>query len=648
MKFWQPLPETPGNFSRGAVIPVFLSVLLVTLAGVLLVAKKPWHFPHLDSVEDFASVFSWWAGLINLVSLTVLLATSRWWRQRLPAPLPLSKVPPSFQGFRLLVLGAMAVCAITAAFRLNDSLWGDELYSVRQYVLGGYKVSGDGTVKPREVRWSRTLWYYEKPTNHIFQTILSRLSLSAWRSVVRPAGLQINETAVRLPSYLGGILSVGTLALLLARVGLPGSGVLAAWLLALHPWHLRLIAEARGYGLVMFFMPLICLLAIRALETGGWGRWMALAAAEFALLYTWPGAIPIVGILNLCIGFCLLRGERFRAARPVLVMRWLVSQAVAGMAFLQLFLPCIPQVVPYMEGAFGFFSHPFWLKNVGGLLFMGSPWSKTLRVDSPYVEGLPFAANHPFFFGFSLAFAAAFFLLGVLRLCGKKVSVRWLPAVLILPGPIIYAGAALKDKYLYEWYVSFLLPGIAAAVAAGALWPLVYWKARPVWCGVYAAALLSVFLILTQPARAFLLTRSAQASREAVLLTRPTLDPNAPENRTIITAATTQTLDTYDPRTRRAGNLEQYAALMQEADDRGVPLFVNNGYMGSMRIKFPAVAALLEDEAIFEPVRILTGFEEMLDRAVFRYRPGSLKQADFDRYRQAQPPPGIRNLRESY
>ncbi len=112
-----------------------------------------------------------------------------------------------------------------------DSLWADELYSVRQYVLGGHKVDSSDTVKFKEVRWSRRLWNYKKPTNHNFQTILSRLSLSAWRSVVRPKGLQINETAVRLPAYLGGILSVGALALLLARVGLPGVGILAAWMI---------------------------------------------------------------------------------------------------------------------------------------------------------------------------------------------------------------------------------------------------------------------------------------------------------------------------------------------------------------------------------------------------------------------------------
>jgi hypothetical protein len=451
-----------------------------------------------------------------------------------------------------------------------------------------------------------------------------------------------------LPTYLGGILSVGALALLLARIGLPGVGILAAWLLALHPWHLRLIAEARGYGLVIFFMPLICLLAIRAMESGGWGRWAALAAAEFAMLYTWPGAVPIVAILNLCIGFCLLREDRFRGVRPVLLMRWLVSQCIAGMVFLQLFLPCIPQVIPYMETTFGFFSHTFWLKNAGSLLFVGCPWSKTLLLESPYVEAMAFASAHPAFFFVALMFAVGFFLLGLVRLCSSNVTARWLPAVLLFSGLLIYTVAAIKDKYLYEWYVAFLLPGVVAAVAAGALWPLTCWKFRPVWSGLYAVAFLIVFFALTQPVRAFLLTRHVQSSHEAVLLTRPNLNPNSAENRAIITVATTQMMDTYDPRTRHAGNPEEYAALMKEADERGVALYVNNGCMGALRMKFPAIAALLEDPAVFEPVQTLTGFEEMLDRVIFRYRPGALNQADFKKHSRAEPRHDGLNFAESY
>ena len=125
-------------------------------------------------------------------------------------------------------------------------------------------------------------------TNHIFQSILSRSIHSAWRTIARPTGLQLSEAAARLPSYVSGILLVGVVALLAARFGLAWEGALAAWLIAIHPWHMRFTTEARGYGLVALLILVSCLLAVHALDRGQWKWWIALAMANFALLYTWP------------------------------------------------------------------------------------------------------------------------------------------------------------------------------------------------------------------------------------------------------------------------------------------------------------------------------------------------------------------------
>ncbi|HEY5704729.1 MAG TPA: hypothetical protein VIS96_04065 [Terrimicrobiaceae bacterium] len=61
------------------------------------------------------------------------------------------------------------------------------------------------------------------------------------------------------------------------------------------------------------------------------------------------------------------------------------------------------------------------------------------------------------------------------------------------------------------------------------------------WPGtLLAIALVGTFAMLSHPARHFLLTWCAKRYRESVLATRPSLDPNAPENLRIITAAPTQ------------------------------------------------------------------------------------------------------------
>ena len=148
-------------------------------------------------------------------------------------------------------------------------------------------------------------------TNHIFQSILSRVSHSAWRTIARPTGLQLSEAAARLPSYVSGILLVGVVALLAARFGLAWEGALASWLIAIHPWHLRFTTEARGYGLVALLIPVSCLLAVHALNRGQWRWWIALAMANFALPYTWPPTLFTVLILNVCIAVSLFTEERF-------------------------------------------------------------------------------------------------------------------------------------------------------------------------------------------------------------------------------------------------------------------------------------------------------------------------------------------------
>ena len=351
--------------------------LMACIAIALLLAPKPWEHPHLGKLEDYVRVYSWWAGFINLVPLACLALTTGWWAQTMPAHALEKSLPKLPKGFFLCVGGAMAACAILGFPRLGQSLWEDEEYSVRRCIVGGHRVQEDGNVVIKKLPWKVTLWNYSLPTNHIFQSILSRSSHSAWRTIARPTGLQLSEAATRLPSYVSGILLVGVVALLAARFGLAWEGALAAWLIAIHPWHMRFTTEARGYGLVALLILVSCLLAVNALDREQWKWWIALAMANFALLYTWPPTLFSVLILNLCIAVSLLTEKRFSPARTVLTLRWLVSETFAGMVFLQLFLPCVPGLLSYLKSVRDFDGHAFWLKNVGTLFLTGSLWSRS-------------------------------------------------------------------------------------------------------------------------------------------------------------------------------------------------------------------------------------------------------------------------------
>ena len=123
----------------------------------------------------------------------------------------------------------------------------------------------------RHVTWQQTFWFFEKP-QHQLHSIITRVVLDSWRTVARPMGLGFREDIARLPSYSAGILSVGAIALLLWRLGFPTAGVLAAFLLVIHPWHIRYASEMRAYSFMMFVVPLGYVFLTDALHTGYW-RW---------------------------------------------------------------------------------------------------------------------------------------------------------------------------------------------------------------------------------------------------------------------------------------------------------------------------------------------------------------------------------------
>ncbi len=115
--------------------------------------------------------------------------------------------------------------------------------------------------------------------------MISRVALDSWRAVARPKGLPFREDVVRIPSFIFGILSVGALSLLLWRLGYRARGVIAAFLLALHPWHVRYASELRAYSMMLFFLPMCYVALIEALNSGRWRWWIAYAALLFILLY---------------------------------------------------------------------------------------------------------------------------------------------------------------------------------------------------------------------------------------------------------------------------------------------------------------------------------------------------------------------------
>jgi Dolichyl-phosphate-mannose-protein mannosyltransferase len=630
MKLDQPPVMARESNLLPRIVRAVLAGLVVTVAIMLFVAPKPWkvELPVPEwSLKQCIRFSLWWAGLFALPVLGVLALTTQRWIA------PVQKV--SEVGLRSSIprlfwpmVGVITILdVVTAAPRLRQSLWDDEVYAVRKIVLGTDRIQSDGSAKIKQLPWSRTLWSCEGARNHGLQSVLSRLSLGVYQAIVHPKGLQFSERAVRLPSFIAGALSIPALALLVARLGFPSAGVVAAALLALHPWHLKLATEARGYPFVFLFIPLIALCVAQAAPNGSW-RWLAaFAALEFGLLYAWPGSLLTVLFANAALLALMVHFATSRESASTAVSRWLAANAFAGLALLPVMAPWIPQVIQYMPTTIGLPMLGGWFKNAGTLLITGSLWSKTGLLDSPYLELLPRADRHPVEFWTVVILAVIFIIVGVLRMIRANAVCASILAVLLVPGPLLVLLAKLRGIYLQEWYVASMLPGLVAVGAVGVVTVLsgfqrvqaLRWAPLP-----FALLLIAGYAAFTAPIRHRLISHSMEPFRESVELTRPTLNPNAPENRQIITASSLMFPLVYDPLVRKALTVEEYKALMREADARNVPLFVNNGFLAGVKDRYPEIHDFLEDEQYFECLATLYGTEPMFDRTVYKYRHGSL------------------------
>ena len=514
--------RSKATSAQRAAIP--LAVLALGTAGLLLVIRKPWQWGTSGEMRiiDHVRIWSWWAAAANAMLLAGLAASARWWAHTGPAPLPVLPRSRFPRWFWPLCLAATLLCAVFGARRLGQSFWDDEVYAMRRAIHGQWKRSTDGAARFRPVKWHETFWFFEKP-QHVLHSVVSRLVLDGWRSAARPRGLQFREDIVRIPSFLAGVLSVPALALLLWRLGFPSAGVIAAFLLALHPWNIRYSTELRAYSMMLLVLPSCLACLVEAIHSGRWRWWGCFGGLLFVLMYSNALNIyPAAGI-GLC-GLAALAGNwRKREARDQLA-RFAVVTLAAGMIFLQLMLPCVPQFVEYLHTTAVYREMDLrWIKSFLALLFAGAPWSSTNREVSQYVELYPWAAAHPAAFFAIVALTIFFIALGAVRLTKKGTLPALIALALLAPAPAAYVIARLRHQHLFEWYLLFLLPGVVASAALGIDWlrsSLSRGTAGVIAGILLVAAILGGYAAYTAPQRTWLTTRPIQQIRESAEVMR--------------------------------------------------------------------------------------------------------------------------------
>lgn len=608
----------------------------VVVAILLLTEDKPWDiiakFGPPKRVKHFVSVYGWWAGASNFLLLLALGATARWW-YRPAAPAEPSWLPPATtpRWFWPLVIVAMAITAWCGLQRINFSVWDDEDTSLRTYMVGKYRYSDKGEIEYRTADWEDAFWNYKAPTNHHLQTILSKASQSLWNQFGPASPRHFQEPVLRWHVLAAAVASVAVLALLLRRLGLPRVAVVAAFLLALHPWHIRYAVELRGYMYTLLFGPLMVLCLLQAIATGRWRWWLAFALSEFALLYAYPGTIFMLVVANVG-GLAALWFRHTAAERRTFLPRILVASTLAGMVWLQLMAPNIPQLVEYLgtdraKGPPGALNAR-WHMNAASHFLSGIPWNNSDAPGEGYLELKWILGDSQAATVLLFGIAAILFLIGLFRFAQIRPAGWMFITIFILPALLVYASARKNGNYLYEWYLIFALPGLCGTMALAVdtmVSPLRRIRSGNAIATGLLVATVGGYAAFSHPARHWFVTHPLQPIKDVVLLIRPSLDPGDPRQDGILTAALNVHLESYDAHALGVENIPYLKALALRADAEKKPLYIVTGNDHAIRQEKPALIAFIEDGRYFDNFRRIGGYDPTLTQKVWLYRPGSLQ-----------------------
>ncbi|HEY2572683.1 MAG TPA: glycosyltransferase family 39 protein, partial [Verrucomicrobiaceae bacterium] len=364
---------------------VFWILALATGMAAVFMTREGWHVALIRDKprpEDFARWGTVWAAAVNgsvcamcaIIAVWQLIAARK--RSVHREEMVAAPMVPAFsqkaivrsEWIWLMIL--LALAGMLRWPRMGLSFYNDEAHTFRTYIAGRSKVTDDGSVTWRPVRWGETLWLNKVGNNQAPCSIFGRLFYDGWRKISGAAEGTVCETAVRLPQFIAGMASLIVLWLAARRMAGPH---LARWVLllaALHPWHVRYSTEARAYGFLLLGVAWCFYALQRALEDGRWRWWLSLGLGEFLCLWSFPGAIYFVFVFDALVLAVLAGRVKRDGWNPV--WGFGLGVLIGAMLTLQLMLPAAPQIAEAMrqlESLKGEMGFDWWLDAFSGIFF---------------------------------------------------------------------------------------------------------------------------------------------------------------------------------------------------------------------------------------------------------------------------------------
>jgi hypothetical protein len=605
---------TVQNFCRLALITV-----LVLAVQHLRHEKSPWNTAwarHLaegknPSFSEHLKTGLWWGAAARAAVAAILLILSAFWSRTASvhagSEFQLGRAGDYAVSRRtfwialgLIVFGA----ALMRLPRMEQSFWGDEADAVATYIHGQYlpvdKEDLQGALTFDHTDWKHTFFSAKHgPNNHVLFSLTSRACLNVWQWLTGKSEAEFTEWPLRVPSLLCGLGSLVSLALLLRRWGVPFLGLLAALVLALHPWHVRYSTEARGYAITLCLFPVLLLVMTRAFEQRGWKNWLLFGLTEFLLMYSWPGiAYPLAFVNFTVLAFMLARSDRWPQ-----VLMWTTANLLAGAAFFSLYAPHLPQITQYNKTHLWMKGMPMdavWLHNLlaapfTGIIYHGKDssnpalisWERLLSV-SPLITAA----------GFSVIIGLT--VLGLATLWRRNFRAAALVTSVFLSAAV----AALHFKFvigdeLRVWYLIFTLPFIATCVAAGLVTASAVLPRQLRVGGI--VLLLAVMSVSVWPMNNSLMIRASEDFKSATDASRGLHEAGIRKERSsVFTCWLWRSSYLYDPRAEiHVRNAQQLREQMNAARAASGALYVIVGFRELAEDLSGDLLRLLDDPSLF-------------------------------------------------
>lgn len=630
-------------------VRILLVLLLALDAALLLFGPQTRdHLPALQAAMAAKEKPEWWddaalgirhAAWINGGLLLVLLATSQWWAR------PMTKGQRSeVSGQRpkwfwpLVILAGLTSLALRAPLA-SKSLWWDESWVVFQVTHGKWRPDSKqpDKLKFQAHDWKRCAFYYQKPTNHVPMSLAQKASLSVWRAVTSAKREEFSDLAARAPALLASCAAVVLLALLLQSWGWSGAGVTAAFLLALHPWAIRYGADARAYALVM---PL-CIAGMLAVSRIWQARgatvlpWVCWGLVEFLWLWAYPNAVLDVAALNLVLAAALLRNKDTRVTG---IIRLLVTNVFAAMAFVQAFLPNVMQALRWAGGEN--VAQPLNLhliKSTLSHLILGVElsWSRVVETEgliasNPGMPGTSFAGGM-----LMLSIAVGLLLITRHRSTEKLPLRHWILLLTPVASSLLFAAlVSFTGSYFYQRFIIAALPCVIAllcvlfaeALANGRVlgsskgWRLFSRRSLAVLLAVFLAVKVLPFWfaqIQVLVARPYAPLRDVAEYVEGL----PKQGEGEAKPFIVCYGHGYEVMPVFVPRVQSALSRAELEKYVTQARSENRPLVVIQGHSVHNRAMIPDGFTLLDDWQVFEELTAFRGIEPEFYWRVFRLLP---------------------------